>query len=81
MLVPLADPDELITVGDERIALFDFPPEALISIVIGARARPELIRELQSLLKDPRYGHITVQQAVLDEKAHRIVVEPRPVGP
>src|SRR5438094_10635486 len=75
MLAPLKDASRSFELAGDSVHLFSFPPEALVSVVIGARASAEL----ESLVRGAVRGsadlaHISVSQATLDLDGQRVCV-------
>lgn len=62
--------------GGDAIHLRDFPPDAVECVIVGARGTPGLRRALADLVaSDGRYGHVRLQQAVLDPRRGAVGIE------
>jgi len=75
MLAPLKDASRSFELGGDSVHLFSFPAEALVSVVIGARASAEL----ECLVREAVRGsadltHISVSRATLDLDGQRVCV-------
>lgn len=56
-------------------SLFRLPTSAVVSVVLGMRAGAELEADVRALLSEPRYSHVRLQRADLDEEEYTIVVQ------
>jgi hypothetical protein len=73
MLAPLEDASRSIELPDDSVHLFSLPPEALVSVVIGARASAELERSvLDAVHGSADLAHISVSRAALDLNGQRV---------
>lgn len=78
ILAPVVDASEVVPSNDGPICLFDVPPGAVTGIVLGARVTEETSVLLEQLLReDPRYTHLSLEQATLDTERDSIRVHPR----
>lgn len=80
MFLPLESSDRQIEVGGNTVHLFAVPAECVRSVILGARSTPEDRWAMAELLvTEPRYQHVTLFEATLDEKCFGLRVEPSPV--
>jgi hypothetical protein len=68
VIAPVQDADNVLGVVDDAVYLFSFPPECVISVVLGNRMRIEDRKQLLALVgTDERYRHVKVREVLLDE--------------
>lgn len=79
VLRPLAAPSRRIDASPFPIALFDFPRDAVRSVVLGARATPETTVNLQTILASHQeYAAVQLRRAVPDLRLFRLTFEDLP---
>lgn len=67
MLAPLRDATRFVSVGGDLVHLFAFPAEAIVSVIVGAKADPDLENDVRELVRsNAAFGHVTVSRAVFD---------------
>jgi hypothetical protein len=72
---PLEDASRAIEVDGESVHLFSLPAEALVSVVIGARAPAELEGSVRDAVHGSTdFAHISVSRAALDLDGQRVFV-------
>jgi hypothetical protein len=75
MLAPLEDSSRCIEISGDTVHLFALPPQALVSVVIGARASAELERSVRDAERaSAELAHISVSRAALDLDSQRVSV-------
>jgi hypothetical protein len=75
MLAPLEDSSRSVEIAGDTVHLFALPPQALVSVVIGARASAELERSVLGAVRaSADLAHISVSRAALDLDAQRVSV-------
>lgn len=75
MLAPLEDSSRCIEISGDTVHLFALPPQALVSVVIGARASAELERSVRDAVRaSAELAHISVSRAALDLDSQRVSV-------
>lgn len=68
MIAPLGNNPENPP-GDDEVVLFDFPPHALIEVVVGARSTPDFRANLSRLvLGDAALAHIKLKEAFVSDQ-------------
>jgi hypothetical protein len=66
MLAPLSDSVRCVEVGDERVHLYPFPPEALAAVVVGGSASRTLEASARTVINaNPDLQHVRVSRVVL----------------
>lgn len=76
MLAPLTEASRSLTVAEDVVHLYSFPPEALLGIAVGAKASPTLERSVREVLRTrPELAHVTVVSATLDQGLQGIRVD------
>jgi hypothetical protein len=53
--------------GEEFLYFHPLPPEAILSVSLGVRCPPELQKQIELALKNPRLAHVSLDQAGMDE--------------
>lgn len=77
MLRPLKDSDVKIPTPTGDVHLFSLPPECVKGIVLGARMSDKDTSEIVNLINnDPRYNHVNIYQASVDERRFQLNIEP-----
>jgi hypothetical protein len=67
MLAPLRDATRFVSVGGDLVHLFALPAEAIVSVILGAKAEPDLENDIRELVRsNPAFGHVRVSRAVFD---------------
>ncbi len=75
MLAPLGDASRCVKVAGDSVHLYSFPPDALTSIVIGARAVATMEDSVRKILcTKASLSGVTVSRAVLDLENQRVHV-------
>jgi hypothetical protein len=78
MVRALKEASSRIEPGIFPVCLFEFPPEAVLEIVVGLRATPSLVREIQDLI--PSFPRASLFQARESPKDYALLVEPMDRG-
>jgi hypothetical protein len=59
------------------VHLFSFPPRCVTGVILGSRMSDNVRNTfLESLSADARYSHVSLYQAILDEKKFHLNIEP-----
>jgi|SRR6266850_1779360 len=75
MLLPLKDATRAVVVGGDTVHLFEFPPEALKGIILGAHATDVTKASVQRLLNDrAELRHVLLSQVMLDLETRSVRV-------
>lgn len=74
----LGEADTRIEAGTFPICLFEFPPDAVLEIVVGLRAASSLVREIQDLI--PSFSRASLFQARESPTDYALLVEPMDRG-
>lgn len=75
MLLPLSDANEVVEKNPYPIHLFEFPPEAINRIILGARFSEENKKVIYSLLTQEKFSHIELYRALLESSSYGIYIE------
>jgi hypothetical protein len=76
MLAPLQDASRTVATAGEPVHLYEVPPDALTSVVIGARTGASVERRVRDILHtNPDLTHVSVSRAVLDLQRQRIQLD------
>lgn len=77
MIVPLDTASKIIGEGAQALHLFDFPAEAITSVVLGCRMAVHKKEEVRKILTDlPHFSHVHCVEAEIDNE-HYLVRVPR----
>lgn len=77
MLAPAEFADETVDHSDNAVHLFNVDPNAIVGVIFGARSSTQTRSEFASLkADDPRYKHLELSEAVLNEKDRTIRIVP-----
>jgi hypothetical protein len=77
MTIPLSLHQPLDNSATEPIYLLSYPPDALRSVTVGARARDETVNHIQDVLRnDAALAHVSLRRAILDTESGAIVIVP-----
>ena len=75
MLAPLQDSSRCVKAAGDSVHLYSFPPDALTSIVIGARAGTTLEDSVRKILcANASISSVAVSRAALDLEGQRVHV-------
>jgi len=75
MLAPLKDSSHCVKAAGDSVHLYSFPPDALTSIVIGARAVATMEDSVRQILcTKAGFDSVAVSRAVLDLENQRVHV-------
>jgi hypothetical protein len=74
MLMPLTDSSRVIEKQPYPIHLFNFPPESVGEVILGARISEQDKELIQSTLNNQRFAHVKVGQAYLDNSSYNILI-------
>lgn len=75
MVRPLDDASHVVGNGTDAVHLFDFPAQALTSVILGCRMSEAKRAEIRSILQsDSSFGHVRCIQAELDARHYRVTV-------
>jgi len=73
MIRPLEDANEMRTDGEERIHLYDFPGDALMSVICGSLMEPQVQRQVVEVVEQhARYTHVRIDKMVVDETTFQV---------
>ena len=77
ILKPLALADRTVPTNEGPIALFEYPPEIIVSVTLGARASQELLDKARSILaSNPAYKNVKLLQALPHAAQFRLDFRP-----
>jgi hypothetical protein len=77
MVVTLADAAEIVGSPSDPIHLFDIPPHAVSSIVLGVRSTPELQEAVKAhLVPNAPLAHVRLFRASVDDARGGLALEP-----
>jgi len=80
MIVPLDTASTVIGEGPHAVHFFEFPAQAIASVVLGSRMAAHKKEELQKILADsPHFSHVRCVEAEIDNE-HYLVRVPRADG-
>ena len=80
MIVPLDTASTVIGEGTHAVHLFEFPAQAIISVVLGSRMAAQKKEDLRQILANsPRFSHVRCVEAEIDNE-HYLVRVPRAEG-
>lgn len=74
MLCQLKKASKTLTVFDDEIYLFEYPPELITKVIIGAKASKELRNGVFECLSTQFPGSVEVRDATLDMGTQRVVI-------
>lgn len=74
MLAPLPDAVEVVQRPEGSIHLFPLPPGAVVELILGTRSSQEVRGAALQLMDEPRYRHVKVQVAVLDDRTQAVTL-------
>lgn len=74
ILAPLDTADAEVESCGDRVFLFDWPPECLRAVVLGAAAATQFAVEVETLLGEDRFRHVSLTRATIDPEAGRIAI-------
>jgi hypothetical protein len=75
LVVPVRDEQPVgQDAAGEPVYLFDFPADAVTGVILGARSAPALTANVQAVLADPRYSHISLRRATLAEESGAVII-------
>lgn len=72
MVVPLESATAKLEVASEDVYLFDWPSDCLRSVTAGAKSSPAFRSDLQTVLSEPRYSHVSFSVAEIDLVSGRV---------
>ena len=80
MIVPLDTASTVIGEGTHAVHLFEFPAQAITSVVLGSRMAAQKKGDLRQILANyPRFSHVRCLEAEIDNE-HYLVRVPRAEG-
>lgn len=75
MIVPLADASRVLGAGSDAIHLYNFPPSAVTSVILGCRMLETKRAEIRALLAEsPQYSHVRCTNAEIDKESYLLRV-------
>lgn len=76
MLAPLNDSSRSVSVDGDSVHLYEVPPDALTSVVVGARAPDAFERRIRDIVRtNADLAHVSVSRAILDLRGQRVQVD------
>jgi hypothetical protein len=71
----LSNASTVTTVGEERIHLFELPPELIAEVVVGVRMKPADRARVSEVLAAPEYRHVQLREATLHPSEYSLRIE------
>lgn len=72
---PFTDTVETISAEPFPIHLFEYPPSALVEVILGARMREPHRAALLDAIRKKHFAHVEILQALPDDKEFKIVLK------
>jgi len=80
MILPLHTASKVIGEGPQAVHLFEFPADAITSVVLGCRMAAQKKEKMRQVLSDfPHFSHVRCVEAEIDNEHYRVRV-PRADG-
>lgn len=75
MIVPLDTASKIIGEGSQAVHLFEFPAEAITSVVLGCRMTEQKKVEVRQILAESQhYSHVRCVEAEIDNEHYRVLI-------
>lgn len=73
MMMPLDAASKIVKNGQHVVHLYEFPADAITSVILGCRMDTQKKEEIKQVLADsPHFGHVRCREAEIDNEHYRV---------